>query len=184
MQITKKLFARILYWNIVMAVVILSLGLVAYLKKMHRYDQVIGEVSRQYDVDPRLVTAVIWAESRFDPSQVGAAGEVGLMQVTENAGKEWAHAVKRTPFQREDLFDPRTNLHAGCWYLSRAIQYWDRRKPDPLPYALAEYNAGRSNARRWADEKDSNSRRFVERITYPTTQKYVTLILRRYRGGI
>ncbi len=184
MQLTRKLFFRIVYWNIVLAVLLLSLGFVLYLKKVHRYDRMIVQVSRNYQVDPRLVTAVIWAESRFDPTRIGTAGEVGLMQVTENAGKEWAHASQRASFHRDELFDPLTNLHAGCWYLSRAIQFWDKRVPDPLPYALAEYNAGRSNARRWMNADDTNARRFVDRITYPTTQKYITLILRRYRGGV
>jgi len=184
MHLSGKLFLRILYWNLVLAVLVLALGFVLHMKKLHRYDRMIVEVSREYHMDPRLATAVIWAESRFKPMQVGAAGEIGLMQVTEPAAQEWADATNRETFQRDDLFDPLTNLHAGCWYLGRAIRYWKNKVPDPIPYALAEYNAGRSNARRWADPDDPNARRFVERITYPTTKKYITLILQRYRGGI
>jgi soluble lytic murein transglycosylase-like protein len=40
---------------------------------------------------------------------------------------------------------------------------------DPLPFALAEYNAGRSNAQRWALLCGTDDRAFIERITYPTT---------------
>lgn len=184
MHLTGKLFLRIVYAAIVSAVLILALGFALYVKKLHRYDRMIVEVSRTCSIDPRLITAVIWTESRFDPAAVGTAGEIGLMQVTETAAREWAAATHRKTFHRDDLFDPQTNLSAGCWYLARAIRYWQKKVPDPIPYALAEYNAGRSNARRWADPENPNATHFLERITYPTTQKYITLILQRYRGGI
>ncbi|MDD4734940.1 MAG: hypothetical protein PHP44_02410, partial [Kiritimatiellae bacterium] len=68
MHLSGKLFLRILYWNVVLAVLVLALGFVFYMKKLHRYDGMIVEVCREYHMDPRLATAVIWAESRFDPT--------------------------------------------------------------------------------------------------------------------
>ena len=53
-----------------------------------------------------------------------------------------------------------------------------------LPFALAEYNAGRANAQRWAAMSGPNSRKFWETITYPTTKKYIHDILKRYRGKV
>ena len=54
---------------------------------------------------------------------------------------------------------------------------------DPLPPALAEYNAGRVNAERWASEGQT-AREYWSGITYPTTRKYIQDILHRYRRGI
>jgi soluble lytic murein transglycosylase len=69
-----------------------------------------------------LVKAVVWRESRFDPRKCGSAGERGLMQVSEKAADEWARENKIDTFRAEQLFDPKTNLEAGTWYLCRAFE--------------------------------------------------------------
>jgi soluble lytic murein transglycosylase len=186
MALGKRTVKWIIYWNAVFAVVVLGLGASMYLNRFHRFDQLIVYTARENMLDPRLVTSVIWSESRFDPTQVGSSGEIGLMQVTETAAREWADAVKNPSFKKQDLFDPATNLQAGCWYLSRAVAYWSEQDNvrDPLPYALAEYNAGRTNARRWAEQNPESARDFWAGITYPTTKKYIADILQRYRGGV
>ncbi len=171
---------KVIYWNAIVALLLFGLGWTAMMRRIHRYDALIVEAAREYGVDPRLVSAVIWRESRYDASQVGAAGEVGLMQVTGPAGREWAEAQRIEPPGKTGLFDVRTNLRAGTWYLARGLSYWAARD-DPLPFALAEYNAGRSNALRWA-EKAPDAAAFREAITYPTTGRYIRDILRRYRG--
>jgi soluble lytic murein transglycosylase len=183
MGVSRQTALRIIYWNVIVAILIVSLGAVFVIRRMHRYDTLIVEVAREHGVDPRLVSALIWAESRFDPSQVGEAGEVGLMQVTMPAAREWAQSEGLESISREELFDPRINVRAGTWYLARAIRNWGDL-PDPLPYALAEYNAGRSNALRWSKKGGADARVFWESITYPTTQRYVRDILTRYRGGV
>ena len=181
--VPRKTAWRIIYWNAVLAILVVCLGAISLLHKIHRFDQLIVEVCQEHRLDPRLVSAVIWQESRFDPTQVGQAGEIGLMQVTETAAREWAESCQHPLFEKKDLFDPRTNLRAGCWYLARAIRRWEAC-PDPLPFALAEYNAGRSNAQRWADISGPDSRRFYAAITFPTTRRYIEKILRRYRGHL
>lgn len=174
---------RIIYWNLVAAVMVVCLAGVSYLRRIHRFDVLIVQTGQAYQVDPRLVSALIWKESRFDPGVVGPKKEIGLMQVTETAGREWARSQGVPEFSRESLFDPVTNVQAGTWYLARAIRRWSHAA-DPLPFALAEYNAGRSNAQRWAAACGGDGRGFVEAITYPTTKKYVQDILRRYRGRV
>jgi len=185
MYMDKKIAWRIIYFNVVFTILLLCLGVTTYIKKQHRYDDLIVRVAHRYKLNPRLITAQIWTESRFDPGIVGKAGEIGLMQVGEAAAREWAHATDRKTFRRKDLYDPVVNVNAGCWYLKKAINYWAKSYPDPLPYALAEYNAGRANAIRWSKNSDSkNARIFWEKITYPTTKKYIVDILQRYRGGV
>jgi soluble lytic murein transglycosylase len=143
------------------------------------YDPVIVEVAREEGVDPFLIRALVWRESRFDPLIYGLAQEHGLMQVTPAVGEEWAKANKIANFKPEDLFDPVTNIRAGTWYLNRALKHWSQTD-DPVPFALAEYNAGRSNALKWVDPTaPQDHMAFLQRITYPTTLKYVEVILEK-----
>ena len=129
----------------------------------------------------------------------GAAGERGLMQVSEGAAGEWARAEKVATFVPTDLFDPKTNLEAGTWYLARALRRW-AAQDDPLPFALAEYNAGRTNVNRWAEKARARPPRgatpaaevsgpeLEAAISFPSTRQYVASIRRRMefyraRGG-
>ena len=143
----------------------------------------LAPCAERYGLPPRLVAAVAWQESRFRAGKRGAAGERGLMQVTEPAGREWARAEGLPGFAGDDLLDPRTNLCAGAWYLARAVRRWQDR-PDALAVALAEYNAGPSNARRWASaETGEPGTNVLRTITYPATRAYVRDVLRRARCG-
>src|SRR6266581_169909 len=90
--------------------------------RFHQYDHLIRSVATEHSLDPMLVKAVVWRESRFDPKKSGSAGERGLMQVSEKAAMEWARENKIDNFRVEQLFDPRTNLEAGAWYLRRALE--------------------------------------------------------------
>ena len=150
--------------------------------RFHQYDRLILSIAAENHVDPLLVKAVVWQESRFDPQKYGTARERGLMQVSEKAADEWARENKVDNFRTEELFDPKTNLQAGTWYLHRALQHWEQQ-PDPLPFALAEYNAGASRAQRWAGGDDTSgvtTREFLRRIDFPGTRKYVDSIIARY----
>jgi soluble lytic murein transglycosylase len=146
--------------------------------RVHRFDGLIREVAAQYELDPELVRAVVWQESRFNPLAVGSRGEIGLMQVTREAAVEWAAAQGRTTPELAELFVPTVNLHVGTWYLARALAYWAQYQENPLPYALAEYNAGRRNVSRWAEGTSATN--FHQRIGYPSTRRYVTAVLERY----
>ena len=141
------------------------------------YDPIIAAVAREEGLDPFLVRALIWRESHFNPQTYGTAQERGLMQVTPAVGQEWAKANRISAFVPEDLFDPTTNIRAGTWYLSHAIRHWNQTD-DPVTFGLAEYNAGRTNALKWVDPTDpQNHVAFMDRITFPSTRKYVETIL-------
>lgn len=149
--------------------------------RFQQHDELIRSVAAQYRVDPLLVKAVVWRESRFDPRKYGSAGERGLMQVTERAAGEWAEETKVENFRVEELFDPKVNVQAGTWYLARAIGHW-KNQTDPVPFALAEYNAGASRAQRWAGGDEGGliaASRFRRNIDFPGTRNYVDTILAR-----
>jgi soluble lytic murein transglycosylase len=147
--------------------------------RFHQYDPIITSVAAEHRLDPMLVKAVIWRESRFDRKKYGTAGERGLMQVSAKAATEWARENKIENFQLESLFDPKTNLEAGSWYLHRATEHWQAEQ-DPLPFALAEYNAGPSRAQRWVGAEGITATQFLDNIDFPATRSYVQSILKRY----
>jgi soluble lytic murein transglycosylase len=151
--------------------------------RFQRYDALIRAVAVEHQLDPMLVKAVVWRESRFDPNKRGSHGERGLMQVTEKAAREWARENRSADFDVDQLFDPKTNLEAGTWYLRRALQHWEHQA-DPLPFALAEYNAGASRVQRWSERNgaaDISARAFLQNIDFPATRKYVESIIDRYK---
>jgi soluble lytic murein transglycosylase len=151
--------------------------------RFQKFDSLIKSVAVAHDLDPMLVKAVVWRESRFDPEKVGTAGERGLMQVSEKAAKEWAAENRIEAFNVDQLFDPKTNLEAGSWYLQRALKHWEQQA-EPIPFALAEYNAGASRAQRWAGGNTGlkiSDNDFLRQIDFPRTRKYVDSITDRYR---
>jgi len=151
--------------------------------RFHQYDRLIRDVALGHHLDPMLVKAVVWRESRFDPKKRGSHGERGLMQVSERAANEWARETKIAGFHADQLFEPKTNLEAGAWYLHRAMEHWDSQSY-PVPFALAEYNAGASRAQRWSGGNsvaEISERQFLQKIDFPGTRNYIESIIDRYR---
>lgn len=151
----------------------------------NRYAEIIKSTSLTYGQDPFLVKAIIRRESDFRPRARGTKGEIGLMQVTPSVGWEYARARGLKNFTDAALYDPEMNIEVGCWYLAKAMKRY-RSFRDPVPFALAHYNAGAGNVDRWlmATQRKGNAREFMAAITYPTTRRYVrsvTLHRRLYR---
>lgn len=148
----------------------------------HRYDAVIKRVAEENHMDPMLLKAVIWRESGFQKDMVGKDGERGLMQVTEGAAADWAKAQKNSTFVPNDLFDPVTNIEIGAWYLKQSLDHYSG-KDDPIPFALAEYNAGRGRMNKWIGENNLEpvtANNLRQNISFPSTRAYVDAILDRY----
>ena len=173
------------YWSAVAGLMLVALALSTLVRRSHVFDPYIIREARRQRLSPALVSAVIWRESKYDPQARGEAGEIGLMQVTPAAAADWSAQQQADDFEPDQLWDPRVNITVGTWYLARAVRYWDSRNcKDPIPFALAEYNAGRRNARRWADQAGTDARAFVDAIQFDTTRRYVEEILQRSRGGV
>jgi soluble lytic murein transglycosylase len=163
-------------------VLILALGLYwgfLYWRE-HRFDKEIAAAALRYHVDPALVKAVVWEESRFNPHDRGGAGELGLMQVREAAFLEWASAEHLTNFDHTACLDPATNTLVGAWYLKKILLRY-KQADNPLPYALADYNAGRGNVLKWrTGSAMTNSAAFTGQIGFPGTKAYVLAVQKRY----
>ena len=182
-HISKKTAIKILYWNAIAAVLVLTLGVTGLIRQVHRLDGLVVKIAQKHHLNPRLVSSVIWKESRYNTTAVGSAGEIGLMQIMPATGGEWAKSTHYTPFDKTMLFKPEVNIEAGSWYLAKALRDW-REQQDPLLYALAQYNAGRSRVLAWSRGKDEAPSEFMSRITIDSTKKYIQDIVKRYRGKV
>jgi soluble lytic murein transglycosylase len=144
-------------------------------------DAPIRAAAGRYSVDPALVKAIVWRESRFNPKARGTAGEIGLMQIREDAAREWADSEHLAAFDHKHCVDPVTNTLAGTWYLKKLLQRYTRTD-DPIPYALADYNAGRGNVLRWnTNAAATNSAAFIDQIGFPGTKAYIASVQERYQ---
>lgn len=147
----------------------------------YRYSKLIVEIAPKYGVDPLLVKAVMRQESGFDPFARSRAGAVGLMQVMPGTGR--AIGIAET-----QLWNERTNIGAGAWLLAHALQYWRTQTvDDPVPFALAEYNAGRGTVLKWVPPGQARkAQEFVEQLPNANVRYYVQRVLANYaeyRGG-
>lgn len=130
-----------------------------------RYEQIVTTHARNYDLDPALLAAVIYTESRFDADARSSAGALGLMQLLPETGRAIAVRTGGDRFVVADLLDPELNVRYGAWYL-RELQrtYGDTRT------ALAAYHAGPGNVDRWRAQGVG--------IQFPETRAYVENVLR------
>ncbi len=149
-----------------------------YRASQYAYDEIILEAAARNGVDPNLVKAVIWRESRFRPYVRGSSGEIGLMQIMpDKAAVDWAKRNGQPVPSRGALFTPRLNIEIGSWYLANAMRRWSRYK-DQLVLALCEYNAGITRASAWKPVDRNGDVR--SRITISSTLSYVNSILAKY----
>src|SRR6266566_9130053 len=124
------------------------------------YRQIVRGHARNYDLDPALLAAVIYQESKFKADARSASGAIGLMQLLPNTAKGIAVHTGGAAFRIEDLYNPEINVRYGAWYLRHLLdKYGDERT------ALAAYNAGQDNVDRW--------RRAGRGIVFPETRAYV-----------
>ena len=113
-----------------------------------RYDHLIRSVATEHHLDPMLVKAVVWRESRFDPKKHGNAGERGLMQVSEKQPTNGRARIRSTT-SGSSSFSIRKQSRSRRLVFASGGRRW-KAQSDPMPFALAEYNAGASRAQRWS----------------------------------
>jgi soluble lytic murein transglycosylase len=128
-----------------------------------RYEQIVRGHARNYDLDPALLAAVIYQESKFRANARSSSGAIGLMQLLPDTAKGIAIHTGGTQFRVDDLYDPEINVRYGAWYLRHLLdKYGDERT------ALAAYNAGQENVDRWRDAGEgiqfAETRAYVDRV--------------------
>ncbi|MGN0178923.1 MAG: lytic transglycosylase domain-containing protein [Monoglobaceae bacterium] len=138
-----------------------------------KYEHFVETYAAKFELEPSLVYGVIRTESDFDVYAVSSAQAKGLMQITDETGKDCAKKLKLTKYSDDMLFDPETNIMLGCYYLSSLI-----KKYEHIENALAAYNGGPGNADGWLKDPgitDSNGK--LVNIPFDETRTYVERVL-------
>jgi soluble lytic murein transglycosylase len=125
------------------------------------YEHIVLGHAENYDLDPALIAAVIYRESRFDPDAVSESGAVGLMQLLPDTAEGIAELTGGAGFVVSDLHDPEINVRYGSFYLRRLLTKYD----GDLELALAAYHAGQGNVDQWLEQG--------RRIEFAETREYV-----------
>jgi len=144
------------------------------------YSDVIRQQAAEKHLDPALVAAVIYAETKFDP-RPSSAGAEGLMQIMPRTAEFLARRSGATTFTVADLGTPQVNIAYGSYYLRYLLnEYGGQEVP-----ALAAYNGGETNVDRWiAQERRLGRPLTISEIPFPETRAYVQRVLsaqREYR---
>jgi len=122
-----------------------------------KYDKLISNASKEFNVDSRLLKAMIKAESDFDPRAVSRKGAMGLMQIMPENFKM---------LNLKNPFDPWQNIRAGAQYFKQLYKRFNGK----LALSLAAYNAGPTAVDRYKNIPP-----------YQETEEYVRRVLRYYR---
>jgi soluble lytic murein transglycosylase-like protein len=117
---------------------------------------IIKEKGRRYNIDPKLLEAIIKVESNFNPFAVSPKGAMGLMQLLPSTAKRVGV---------ENVFDVEENVEGGAKYLRTLLDRFGS-----LELALAAYNAGEGAVQQYGGIPP-----------FKETQDYVNKVLRIYR---
>jgi soluble lytic murein transglycosylase len=138
-----------------------------------RHDDIIRQQARDKNLDPALIAAVIYEESKFR-DQTSHAGARGLMQITPETARFIARRSGGTRFVQEDLATPQINISYGAYYLRYLID----RYGGSQTLAVAAYNAGETNVNKWVRDAGGAEGFSVDRhIPFPETREYVNGVL-------
>ena len=139
------------------------------------HEDVIRQQASDKDIDPALIAAVIYEESRFR-DQTSRAGARGLMQITPDTADFIARHSGGYRFKQSDLATPQINISYGSYYLRYLIDHYDGSEP----LAVAAYNAGLGNVDRWvAKAGGASAFKSAEHIPFPETRAYVDNVMER-----
>jgi peptidoglycan lytic transglycosylase len=132
-----------------------------------RHEDVIRQQARDKNLDPALVAAVIYRESKFR-DVTSKAGAKGLMQILPSTAQFIAHRSGGTEFELRDLASPQINIAYGTWYLRYLLDRYDGN----VVAAVAAYNAGHERVDDWGGKELT-----LEGIRFAETEGYTRDVL-------
>ena len=138
-----------------------------------QHEDIIRQQAADKHLDPALIAAVIYAETKFYP-RTSSAGAEGLMQIEPQTAEFLAHRSGATTFTTADLGTPAVNIAYGSYYLRYLLDEYHGN----LTLALAAYNGGESNVDRWVAAARAHGQTLtVADIPFPETRAYVARVL-------
>jgi len=139
------------------------------------HDDIIRQQAREKNLDPALIAAVIYEESRFR-DQTSHAGARGLMQITPETADAIAKHSGGIRFEQSDLSEPQINISYGAYYLRLLLNRYDGNET----LAIAAYNAGSGNVDKWVAEAGGpDGFKSAKHIPFPETRAYVENVMER-----
>jgi soluble lytic murein transglycosylase len=136
------------------------------------YRSLICSAAKPYPVDPLWLHSIIWQESKYDARAASAASARGLMQFIPETERAVGDHIGMTELTPDRLYDPETSIRLGAEYWSELMSEF--KLPE---MALAAYNGGPVNVRRWRDKfPNADVEFFVSDIGFPETKRYVQLV--------
>lgn len=151
-----------------------------FLKQMYprKYSEQVYFYSKQYNVDPNLIFAMIKAESNFNPRIVSHKEAIGLMQVIPETGGWVAENIGIKGYNKDMLFNPDYNINIGTWYLKYLLKQFNNN----VTLAVAAYNGGSGNVLNWLkDKRYSENGSNLKNVPFPETDKYIKKVIKNYR---
>jgi soluble lytic murein transglycosylase len=140
-----------------------------------KHEDIIRQQSMRKDLDPALVAAVIYQESKF-ADRTSSAGARGLMQITPDTARFIAKNSGGIRFTLQDLATPQINIAYGTWYLRYLLTRYQGR----TALAVAAYNAGMGHVDTWVTRAGGpNSFDPRTDIPFPETRHYTLNVLKR-----
>jgi peptidoglycan lytic transglycosylase len=169
--VTRTLSGRLVLAVTVIAVLAIAFGTIHFTRPAWyerlwyplRYGEIVRGHARNYHLDPALLAAVIYQESKFKSNARSDQGAIGLMQLLPETAKGIATRTGGSKFRVADLYDPEINVRYGAWYLRHLIDKYGSERT-----ALAAYNAGQANVDSWRARglgvQFGETRHFVDRV--------------------
>lgn len=143
-----------------------------------KYKNEIIRFSLEYELDPYLVMSIIWVESKFKPDARSGKNARGLMQIIPRTGQWIADQIGLSLYEDDMLYDPKTNIMFGCWYLAYLLKVFD----GDVELALASYNGGMGNVMKWLkDDRYSDDGKTLKNIPIKETSDYIERVQKAYR---
>ena len=136
------------------------------------YADLVVPEAEKHRLDSLLLFALIRQESLFEGLAVSRASANGLMQIIPSTGEFIASRLGWPDYSLADLYKPYVNVAFGAWYLASTRDGFD----GDLYAALAGYNGGPGNARRWRELARGDPDLFLESITLDETRTYLVRI--------
>ena len=133
----------------------------------------VEAAAREFGLEPELLYAVIWVESRFDPEAQSPTGAKGLMQFTQAT---WREVARRLGLGDAGPKDPQAAIRAGAYYLAKQLS----RCHGLLVCALSSYNGGPGYTRRALDAAGGDVWDFMRFQPRDEPREYVERVLRLY----
>jgi peptidoglycan lytic transglycosylase len=131
----------------------------------------------EFGIPPLLLLALVRQESAFNPEAISPAAAVGLTQVIPQTGALIAASLDEPWDGIQSLTKPAASLRYGAAYLATQLETFDYN----LYAALAAYNGGPSNSKRWLDDQQlPDADGFVQTIDFEETRRYVATVIEQF----